>query len=76
MKQRDLLVFELQKYIFGETSLTEFQDWFVPFTWSPPKSVAILSNTIDHRLSEHTSGLSTERELKEFLRNELEQQSI
>jgi len=76
MKQADLLVFELQKYIFGETSLNEFQDWFVPFTWSPPKAVSELSETIDHQIAEFTAGVTSEIELKEILRKEVENYNV
>ena len=72
MKQQDLLVFELQKYLFGETSFSEFHDWFVPFTWSPPKSVVTLARTIELRIAEYTASHCSENELKQVLRKELE----
>jgi hypothetical protein len=76
MKQKDRLIFELQKYIFGEISLNEFQDWFVPYTWLPPKSVRELSHSIDHQLAGFTSGITSEIELKETLRKELDNLNV
>lgn len=72
MKQHDLFVFELQRYLFGEIGLKDFQDWLVPFTWSPPKSMSGLVRVVDLRIAEHTSGHMSEVELKGFLRKELE----
>jgi len=72
MKQQDLLVFELQRYLFGETTVSEFQDWLVPYTWTPPKAVATLAHSIELHLAEFSKGHASEHELKEVLRKELE----
>ena len=61
---------ELGKYLSGEISLQEFQDWFVPETWDIHKSGdqegIELAREVELRLAEYTNGHRTESELKQM----------
>jgi hypothetical protein len=51
---------QLDRYLFGDISLREFEDWFVPATWDAHKAkdpeVDNLADEIEMALSEYTDG--------------------
>ena len=62
----------LTRYLSGEISLREFEDWFVPVSWDVEKTennFAIeLAHTIELRLAEFSSGHRSEDDLQSSLR--------
>lgn len=69
----DLLIRQrLASYLDGETSLPDFNAWFVPATWNvghdEDPSAYDLTNELYLRLAEHANGHWTETELKDRLR--------
>lgn len=61
----------LARYISGEVTLTQFQEWFIPRAWevlAQRTGAADLVGDIELLLAEFTSGQSTERELRVALR--------
>jgi site-specific recombinase XerC len=62
----------LARYLSGEASLREFDEWFVPATWDVEKTrdqAAIdLAYEIILRLAEYSDGDCTEVQLKDLLR--------
>ncbi|HLA10042.1 MAG TPA: hypothetical protein VJ023_05445 [Pyrinomonadaceae bacterium] len=63
---------ELVKYLAGEQSLDQFEDWFVQHSWNMHKDSSLsaqrLSSAIELRLAEHSSGHLSEEELRDQLR--------
>jgi hypothetical protein len=59
------------KVLFGDTSLDEFEDWFVPATWDAHKAgdpeAESLTDEIEMNLSEYTSGQLAPEELRSRL---------
>ncbi len=62
----------LARYLRGETSLRDFDAWFVPATWEVSQErdpvAHDLTNEIYLRLAEYSNGHWTEAELKDLLR--------
>jgi len=62
---------QLRRYLSGDLSLAEFEDWFVPRTWNIHQvgdpGLADLAYEIDLRLAEYSNGHRTENDLKEVL---------
>lgn len=67
----DLTIREwLARYLAGENSLRQFQEWFVPATWRGVFTSAAaldLAHEVELRLAEYTNGHWTERELRSLL---------
>jgi hypothetical protein len=61
----------LLRYLAGDLTLQEFEDWFVPATWNQigrvPLSTERLIGEIELRIAEFTSGHRPEDEVREFL---------
>src|SRR5260370_32223975 len=62
---------QLSRWIGGEISLGQFEDWFVPATWNAhsaeDKEVEALADEIELNLSEFSDGVLSEQELREEL---------
>ncbi len=62
----------LARYLDGETSLPDFNAWFVPATWNvghdEDPSAYDRTNELYLRLAEHANGHWTEAELKDHVR--------
>lgn len=62
-----------RRYVAGEISLTQFQDWFVPISWdietTGDHSAIHLAHQIDGLLAEASSANWVERDLREELGN-------
>ncbi|MDQ6701241.1 MAG: hypothetical protein M3Z36_13760, partial [Acidobacteriota bacterium] len=65
----------LAKWLNGEISLREFEEWFVPASWDSHKAndteAESLVDEIELNLSEYTDRTITYRELKDRLQSEL-----
>lgn len=72
MKLNDKFIFEVQRYVFDETTFSEFEDWYRPWSWRPPKDMKNIVTDIDHKLSEFLNGHITENELKQHIKQTLE----
>lgn len=63
---------QLAKYLAGQSSLSAFQEWFVPRAWNIEKradpAAVELVHEIDLRLAEFSNGDWTEEELRSKLR--------
>lgn len=63
---------QLARYLAGEISLPEFQEWFVPRAWNIEKqgspAAGDLAHEVELRLAEFSNGDWTEDELKSKLR--------
>lgn len=63
---------QLRRYVAGEITLGEFEDWFVPKSWNihhvGDAATADLAYEIDLRLAEYANGDRTEEHLKLVLR--------
>jgi hypothetical protein len=61
----------LARYLAGEISLHEFDNWFASATWTSDETAdhetRELAHTIEHQLAEYTDGYWTEDELKRML---------
>lgn len=61
----------LAGYLAHETTLSEFEEWFVPATWGRATrelpGTAELIGEIELRLAEHSNGHRTEAELRQVL---------
>ena len=61
----------LLDYLNGAATLDQFKDWLISETWSKPEggdTAAIeLSYEVQLELADHSSGLTTEAELREVL---------
>jgi hypothetical protein len=59
---------QLSRWIGGEISLREFEDWFVPATWdahsAEDKEVEAIADEIELNLSEFSDGVLSEQELR------------
>jgi hypothetical protein len=70
--ERPEVVAQVQRYLTGELSRDELQDWLVPLVWDPdamkldPKTDDLV-NSIQLYLAEFTGGHLTEDELREYL---------
>lgn len=66
----------LAKYLAGEISLHEFEDWFFPETWDVDQldnlALTNLVYGIKLRLAEYSHGDWTEKELRDLLRSFIE----
>jgi hypothetical protein len=62
---------QLSRWIGGEISLRQFEDWFVPATWdahsAEDKEVEALADEIELNLSEFSDSVLSEQELREEL---------
>jgi hypothetical protein len=62
---------QVAKLLFGEISLQEFEDWFVPATWDAHKAgdaeAENLTDEIDMSLSEYTSRQLSPEQLRSGL---------
>jgi hypothetical protein len=61
----------LCRYLAGETTLAELEDWLVPATWDVRRSdpgTEQLASTILLHLAEHSDGWLTEDALRTLLR--------
>ena len=60
---------QVARYVHRETSLRDFQEWFIAATWGDDSReddhVATLNDFIELRLAEYTSGHWTEEELRD-----------
>jgi hypothetical protein len=69
----DDAVAQVRRYLAGDLSRDELQDWLVPLVWDPdsagldPKTDDLV-NSIQLYLAEFTGGHLTEEELREHLR--------
>jgi hypothetical protein len=66
------------KYISGEMSLRDFEDWFLPATWDLPETEREsrdLANVLRLRLAEHDNGDWTESELRSLIAQAIEARS-
>lgn len=68
----DDVVAQVQRYLAGELSRDELQDWLVPLVWNPDSGgldpqTDDLVNSIQLYLAEFTGGHLTENELREYL---------
>jgi hypothetical protein len=61
---------ELAKWVGGQVSLSEFEDWFVPATWDIQGSAELVNlvNEIELRISEYSSGEFSKQELRDQMR--------
>jgi hypothetical protein len=68
LKLRDWLT----RYLAGEISLSEFDEWFAPTAWSTERVASPDAQTLAHaiglRLAEYSSGYWSEDELRSQLR--------
>jgi hypothetical protein len=61
----------LARYVSGEVSLVEFQDWFIPRAWevlAEGSSATDVTSELELLLAEFTNGQWTERDLREALK--------
>jgi hypothetical protein len=70
--ERPEVVAQVQRYLTGELSRDELQDWLVPLIWDPAAmeldpQTDDLVNSIQLYLAEFTGGHLTEDELREYL---------
>jgi len=78
------LLSELQQhllnYLNGQTTLRQFEEWFVPATWDVQDTdnpqLIETRNAIDARIAEYTNGDWSEDELRNFLRPYVETKVI
>ena len=78
------LLSELQQhllnYLNGQTTLRQFEEWFVPATWDVQDTdnpqLIETRNAIDARIAEYTNGDWSEGELRNFLRPYVETKVI
>jgi hypothetical protein len=69
----DEVAAQVRRFLAGELSRDELQDWLVPFVWDPelvsvdPQADDLISS-IQLELSEFTGGYLTEDELRDHLR--------
>ena len=61
----------VRRYVAGDISLRDFQDWFIPATWDvakcPDKEIVKAVRNIQLSLAEFSSGDLTEAQLKNDL---------
>lgn len=61
----------LSRYVSGEVSLVEFQEWFIPRAWevlADGSPAAAVTSDLELLLAEFTNGQWTERDLRETLK--------
>lgn len=72
MIQENEIRSNLVKYLAGEMSLDDFEDWFAQHSWNMHKdsnqNAQRLASAIELRLAEHSSGHLSEEQLREQLR--------
>jgi hypothetical protein len=69
--RRAEIVSVLSRYLAGEETLADFQDWLAPLAWESDAldaDAAELVDSVQLRVAEFTSGHLTEDELREELR--------
>jgi hypothetical protein len=69
----DELIAQVRRYLAGELSRDELQDWLVPLVWDPDSAglepqTDNLVNSIQLHLAELTGGHITEEEFRGYLR--------
>lgn len=66
---------ELYRYLVGEITLAEFEDWFVPTVWQhyghADQPASELVGTIELALAEYTSSHATQEDLRHDLQRAL-----
>jgi len=70
----------LADYLEANTSITDFRDWFLPFTWDVENSgssgAAALAFEIELRFAEFTNGHRTEQELRDTLKKSVQRTMV